>query len=134
MKYELDWSHLEQASRPYYSNRHLVSIFTGIDPYDVYDAQIEVCRLNKKSVSDAWGGQMFVKVFHFLGFNTSDRFIKFDPDTDKPCIMRCIIPGYHSQWWAFVYQDGIINNKWTIDQWQARHTNLKITSMLQIWI
>lgn len=73
---------------------------TGLD---FEEADQAVKSISRKS----WSGQTYVKVFQNLGFNTNARFVKFDPTTPYPCIMRCRnhLKGY---WLLFLYHDGII--------------------------
>lgn len=132
MSYELAWEHLERMERG--SNISLCALFTGLPVFDIREARKEVCRQNNKPNADAWGGQAFVQVFRFLGFNTDARFVKFDPNTDKPCIMRTVDPDVKGRWYAFVYNDGLVNNSYTLKEWQQYFPDLKITSMLQVWI
>lgn len=120
MKYELDWDRDSLLK----SNQWFVAVLTGLS-----DEEIHAISPSKAK----WRVQVFVEVFKKLGFNTSERFVKFDPDTDKPCIMRTTSfqKGY---WYAWIYYDGLVNNTWTISGFNERWPRLKITSMLQVWI
>lgn len=102
----------------------LVCMLTGLS--------LEEVQIVTDSTPNRWGGQMFVKVFQSLGFNTNMSFTKFDPkDTD---------------WWAYVYYDNVIydsnggkhNFKLCTREYKGkfyfRHIQLRITSMLQVWI
>jgi len=131
MTYELDWNRPHE--KDLHDNFTLVGILTGLPKEDLIEAQKEVWRLNRRSLSKGWGGQSFIQLFRFLGFNTNNRFIKFDPDTDKPCIMRTTSfqKGY---WYGFIYHDGLVNNEMALEDWKKCYKKLKITSMLQIWI
>lgn len=130
--YELAWEHLEEASKG--NNFALVAVLTGLEIDDIKEVNIEVCRVNGISrYKTAWGGQHFIKLFRALGFNTNDRFVKFDPNTDKPCIIRTTSfqKGY---WYAFIFDGKLVDNIWTLEQFHVRWKKLKITSMLQVWI
>ena len=106
----------------------MIAILTGL-PFD----EIIQAAPDKK----AWHSRDFIATFRKLGFNTSDRFIKFDEKTDKPCIMRTTSDrkGY---WYGWVYYDEMIyigNHEGIyLDTWKKDYNDLKITSMLQVWI
>lgn len=132
-KYELDWQNFTKEDLE--NNYVTVKVLTGAEFDDIEIARKEVWRLAGRKDSRAWYGQSFIQVFRMLGFNTS-KFIKFDPDTDKPCIMRCKYLRDESHWHAFIYHDGLVNNRWTLEEWRKSHIEKywKITSMLQVWI
>jgi len=129
MNYELDWAWLGSAG----GNIEVVGILTGIPEEDILIAQKEVWRVNKYKDLKSWPGPAFIKMFRFLGFNTNDRFIKFDPNTDKPCIMRttCYRKNY---WFVWIYDGEHVNNTYTLAEWKKEYKKFKITSMLQVWI
>lgn len=118
MKYELDWHRRER------DNRWFIGVLTGL-PYDEIKAACPA--------GDCWGGQAFVMAFRKLGFNTTPRWVKFDPGTDKPCIIRTTSEkkGY---WHAWIYNDGLVNNSYTLEQFTKEFPEDRITSMLQVWI
>jgi hypothetical protein len=121
--YELDWEGV-RWSNIQYSNTRLVKILTGLSYEEIKTAAPD---------KEAWNGQDFIKTFYKLGFNTSERFIKFDPATDKPCIMRTT--WYTKKnWGAFIYNNGLVNNYYTLDMWKDAFPEIRITSMLQVWI
>ena len=86
-----------------------------------------------------WSGQAFVRAFQKLGYSCNNRFIKFDKNTGYPCLMRCHkIRKKENHWYGFVYYDGYIYHvsagKITWALWNDWYPDLKITSMLQVWI
>lgn len=102
---------------------------TGLEWEEIWDATHDV-----KIAS----GQWFIKTFRKLGFNTNTRWIKFDKQTEFPCMMRCKIPHDKKHWAGWVYYDGhvydIREGKLTWAEWNAMWPNYKVTSMLQVWI
>jgi len=123
MDYELAWNSV-CAGQTDFTNIELVGILTGLS----YE-EIELAAPLKPT----WNGQAFVKTFTKLGFNTSERFCKFDPETRKPCLMRAT--WYQKGYWsAWIYDGKLVNNMWTLEEWQKKYHKLKITSMLQVWI
>lgn len=126
-KYELDWT------RCYPENQHFtkIAILTGL-PIE----EIEAAAPNRR---DGWYARDYIQTFRKLGFNTSNRFIKFDPDTIYPCIMRFTDVGDKSgHWYAEVYYDHWVecgNEEWDFDHWlYYMNGSVRITSMLQVWI
>ncbi len=121
-------------------NQSVISSLTGLDFEDSDKSVKEVKRL-------LWSGQTYVQVFRKLGFNTNPRFIKFDPQTPYPCIMRCI---NHKKgvWYLFLYHQGVVydihgNSFHLNDPSEVSKMNgsyflkwyrMKVTSMLQVWI
>ena len=136
MKYEIEVVNYG----PDLHNHSAISSLTGLS---FEEADQVVKDVNRK----CWGGQTYVKVFQNLGFNTNPRFIKFDPATPYPCIMRCSnhVKGY---WYLFIYHDGIVydlyGNSFRLDDktyvskrngsYFLKHYGMKVTSMLQVWI
>lgn len=103
-------------------------------------------EVDKVVNKDRMTGSEHVKAFNQLGFNTNKRFIKFDPKTYYPAVLRCAGKGC---WYAFVYSNGMvfdpynnlafsINDKKRVkrikNSYYLTDYNLKITSMLQVWI
>ncbi len=121
-------------------NQSVISSLTGLDFEDSDMAVKEVKRLS-------WSGQTYVQVFRKLGFNTNQRFVKFDPETPYPCIMRCI---NHKKgvWYLFLYHQGMVydihgNSFHLNDPDEVAKVNgsyflkwygMKVSSMLQVWI
>lgn len=112
---------------------------TGLDLMEIID---------DPDIKDRMRGSDFIKTFNKLGYNTNNRFIKFDQDTKYPIIMRCV-GDQKGVWFAFVYSNGKIFNPSNNDIFDINDTNiirkykksffikpyrLKITSMLQVWI
>ena len=121
-------------------NQSVISSLTGLDFEEANQAVQSISR-------NSWSGQTYVKVFQNLGFNTNPRFIKFDPKTPYPCIMRCRNhkKGY---WYLFLYHDGIVYdlhaNSFRLDDhynvasrkgsYFLKNYGMKVTSMLQVWV
>lgn len=121
-------------------NQSVISSLTGLD-FDEADQAVK--SISRKS----WSGQTYVKVFQNLGFNTNPRFVKFDPITPYPCVMRCRNhkKGY---WYLFLYHDGIVydihGNSFRLDDpynvtirkgsYILKNYGMKVTSMLQVWV
>ena len=121
-------------------NQSVISSLTGLN---FEEADQAVRSISRKS----WVGQTYVKVFQNLGFNTNPRFVKFNPDTPYPCIMRCRnhVKGY---WYLFLYHDGMVydihgNSFRLYDPYNVASRNgsyflknygMKVTSMLQVWV
>lgn len=121
-------------------NRSMTNLYctlTGLEPEEV-----------EPLIKQRMGGQMFISIFRELGYNTNDRFIKFDRNTPYPIVLRCC---NHEKgvWFPFVYHQGIIfdvcyNRFINIDDKnQVRCMNgkyflidygMRVTSMLQVWI
>lgn len=107
----------------------------------------EICILTGLSLEEVrpvtrnttrWTGQQYIKVFRHFGFNTNDRFVRFDRKTKYPCMIRCRVPNVKSHWAGFIYYDGHIyhpeEGKLTWAEWNSLWPNYKVTSMLQVWI
>jgi len=135
MKYEVDIV----CYGPELYNQSVISSLTGIN---FEEADKAVRAINRRS----WSGQTYVKAFQNLGFKTNPRFVKFDPSTPWPCIMRCRnhVKGY---WYIFLYHDGIVydlyGNSFPLDDpcnvvnrngsYFLNHYGMKVTSILQVW-
>lgn len=121
-------------------NQSVISSLTGLDFEESDKVVKQVKRLS-------WSGQTYVQVFRKLGFNTNPRFIKYDPETPYPCIMRCV---NHKKgvWYLFMYHQGLVydihgNSFHLNDPNEVSNRNgsyilkwygMKVTSMLQVWI
>ncbi|MCF0074039.1 hypothetical protein LZD49_26390 [Dyadobacter sp. CY261] len=116
--YELDWN------RPERDNRYYIGVLTGLPASELLAA----CP--KK---DLWRGPEFVQAFKKLGFNTSEGWVKFDSQTDKPCLLRTT-SDQKNMWFVWIYHNGVINNRWTVGEWREEYKELRITSMLQVWL
>lgn len=123
-----------------YHHESTISTLTGLEFEEAKEAV-------KKMKTKRWTGQVYIKCFQMLGFNTNQRFIRFDPSTDKPCILRCRnhTKGY---WYLFYYNNGFIHD---IHGWRfslkdpesvsfkngsyfLKDYGMKVTSMLEVWI
>jgi len=121
---------IEFVNNPYYYCTRLVAMCTGY----TLDQLLSV----HDPKQGGWRGKDFINLFNVLGFNCNHRFIKFDPKTEHPCLMRSKIFNVSSFWEVCVYYNGICyvpgHGKYTLDEYQDTFKDLKITSMLQVWI
>lgn len=125
MKYEI-----EHIAYPNHYIESEIAMLTGLELEDILPISGKVTR---------WSGSAYVKVFQSLGYSCNPRFIKFDKQTQYPCLMRT-----HNQikkepyWYGFVYYDGFVYDinfgKITWAQWNELCPELRVTSMLQVWI
>lgn len=136
MKYEFK---IVNYGRPYFHESTL-STLTGLEFDDVHS-------FVKSIGKNKWGGQLYIKALQNLGFNTNPRFIKFNPETSYPCILRC---RNHENgiWYLFYFCNGIIYDCWgtsflLTDKSQVatikgsyflKQYQMKVTSMLEVWI
>ncbi|MBE8712547.1 hypothetical protein [Sphingobacterium hungaricum] len=127
----------------YGSDFHHHSVISTLTGLSFEEADKVVKDVRRKG----WSGQTYIKVFQNLGFNTNPRFIKFDPATPYPCILRCRnqVKGY---WYLFYYNDGIVydgyGKSFALDDniqiskrggaYFLKRYRMKVTSMLQVWI
>lgn len=86
-----------------------------------------------------WRGSSFVEVAQLLRYNCNRQFKPFDARTPWPCILRCQSPSIKSGWWALAYANGAVYDPWResitwLDDFVRFYPEVKITSMLQIWI
>lgn len=123
-----------------YFHESTLSTLTGLD----FD---EVHPLVKSIGKERWGGQLYIKALQNLGFNTNPRFVKFNPDTSYPCIIRC---RNHEKgiWYLFYFCNGIVydwlgnsfllTDKSHVAKIRGSHFlkqyQMKVTSMLEVWI
>jgi len=135
-KYEFDVINYGEL----YFNESVLSTLTGLEINEVH-------RLVKSIGKKRWGGQLYIKALQILRFNTNPRFVKFNPETPYPCILRC---RNHQKgiWYLFYYCNGIIydycgNSFLLINKSQVaiikgsfflKQYQMKITSMLEVWI
>lgn len=89
---------------------------------------------------DIWFTKDYLNTFHELGFNTNERFRKFDPETVYPCIMRCKrVREENGYWYGWIYNNHWVydthGSVWTFDEWIDQFKKeYRVTSMLQVWI
>jgi len=127
MKFELspNWE-----QRPDFWKHSLFHIITGLE-YDELD--LVICK-NKNS------GQGWIEMFRELGFNVTPRWKKFDMGTEVPSVIRCKSINDKSHWYPYIYYDNEIYSAlyggyWaSIDSFLEDNKELKITSMIQVWI
>lgn len=136
MKYEIE---IINYGDPYFHESTL-STLTGLPFEEVHD-MVESIRKKR------WGGQLYIKAFQNLGFNTNSRFIRFDPRTTYPCILRCRnhVKGY---WYLFYFNAGVIydcyGNQFELSDtynvinrkgsYFLKNYGMKVTSMLEVWV
>lgn len=123
---------IEYVCKPGYHNLCNVAMLTGIP----IDELIEYYGRN-----NLWYTRTYIKVFQELCFNCDSRFVKFRPDTDKPCIMRMSKVGIdENRWYSAIYYDGFVYassfGKVDFETWITKHMDgkFRITSMLRVWI
>lgn len=138
MKYEIEFVNLG-------FDKGMASIFcslTGLEEHEI-----------TPHIKDRLRGSDFKRIFNKLGYNTNQRFVKFDPETEYPVVLR--LQGKEKgYWYAFVYHNGQIydpwnnriilldsgsevrklNGKYFIENFFFYGQTLRITSMLQVWI
>jgi hypothetical protein len=119
----------------------MLATITGISKEEIYE-RLPATLTRAKS----WRGRNFIEAARGLGFNVNPRFIKFDPATPWPCILRVQVPDawdWKGCWWALVYNQGYVyNGAGGEDDWHccslknflAANPGCRITSMLQIWM
>lgn len=126
-KYELE---LVNFGGKYYMES-MIATLTGLDLEDI---------LAVRPYKDRWIGGEIAQLIRDLGYNTNLRFTKFNRNTKYPCLMRT-----HDRfkkngtWYSFVYYDGMVGcNGYTEfvpwSQFNMDNPNLRVTTMLQVWI
>jgi hypothetical protein len=124
-KYELDWTRIHD------NHHHLViAVLTGHSIEDIIAAS---------PTYDSWAPRDYINTFRKLGFNTNNRFIKFNPETPYPCLMRYTRTDIDEPYWyGSVYYDHKVDEgsaRWAFDNWLKYHNGtIRVTSMLQVWI
>lgn len=131
MKYEIEIVNFEQSEQDcarYWAESEIATL-TGLGLEEILQVTAGATR---------YYGQWFVQTFRKLGFNTNPRWVKFDKNTEHPCMMRCKIPHDKHHWAGFIYYDGHIYHpdygKLTWAKWNECWPNYRVTSMLQVWI
>lgn len=151
-KYEIE--HV-QVAEPEKACAAMVAMLTGL-PLDEVWAKLPA-RLRK---NDGWYSRDFIDTFRGLGYDCSPRFVKFDPDTRYPCLLRfgptarglvwrrarkrretgdpeAQLTEREKHWWnVWVYYDGLVYEPRYTGPWLF-HTmgkDVRPTSMMQVWI
>lgn len=131
MKYEIEVVNFEQSEQDgarYWAESE-IAMLTGLSLDEILQVTAGCTR---------YYGQWWVKTFRALGFNTNERWVKFDKKTVHPCMIRCKIPHDKNHWAGFIYYDGHVYNpdygKLTWSKWNELWPNYRVTSMLQVWI
>jgi hypothetical protein len=112
----------------------LLATVTGLPKHEIWKRLPE--HLKKLG---GWRGSSFVEVARLLGYNCNRQFIPFNARTTWPCILRCQLPHIKNGWWALAYANGAVYNPsdssvvW-LDDFIRWNPEVRITSMLQIWI
>ncbi len=136
MKYEFE---IVNYGRPYFHESTL-STLTGLE----FD---EVHTFVKSTGKKRWGGQLYIKALQNLGFNTNPRFVKFNADSNYPCILRCRNKE-KGVWYLFYYCNGTVYDCWgnSFELTDKSHVatirrsyflkkyQMKVTSILEVWI
>ncbi len=130
--YEIE---LVTASSEWDFHESLLATITGLPKSEIWAKLPE--HLQK---ANSWRGHSFIEVARLLGYNCNRRFVEFDAKTPWPCILRCQTPDIKNGWWALAYANGQVYDvygrphaQW-FDDFMRRYPELKITSMLQIWV
>ncbi len=133
MKFEI-----EPVCWPDYPHLNDLGTLTGLDLDELIAAS--------KDLGIRWNGQTYIKLLNNLGFNTGRGFVKFDANTQYPCLLR-LSRSDDKYWYTYPYYDGFIYHG--LDRFDLKsHSKLingkyfltlnnkpyKITSMLQVWI
>lgn len=118
--------------------KSLIATLTGLEERDIDE---------KVNLGESFTGPQLAEAFQSLGFNTS-KYIKFDPLTEFPCVLR-VQARKGNSWHIFGYYDFFLYTCYPDSTWrtkfQWKYINrkyylilnddvLKITSMLQVWI
>lgn len=117
----------------YFDGKHhetIIGLLTGLTL-----EEIEAATPRRKF----WYTRDYMHAFFKLGFNTNPRFIRFDPATEYPCIMRCQKKPDDGHWYGWVYYDNLVYHThgylWEFDKWIEEYSeDFRVTSMLQVWI
>jgi hypothetical protein len=112
----------------------LLATVTGLPKAEIQERLPE--HLQKPG---GWRGSSFVEVARLLGYNCNRQFKPFEARTSWPCILRCQSPELKPNWWALAYANGAVYDPWQesitwLDDFVRFCPEVKITSMLQIWI
>jgi hypothetical protein len=126
-KYEIEY-----VCKPGYHWQSEIAMLTGYPVEDVIEVIPE---------RHIWYAKNFINTFKLLGFNHDPRFVKFNPATDKPCLMRFVKAGTkENRWYSAVYYDGHVYavgyGKMTFERFVKVHItpHYRVTSMLRVWI
>lgn len=115
-----------------------LATLTGLSKAEVYEAMPAEYR-----GKDSFRSRGYIDCARALGFNTNQRFIKWDPKTPWPCIMRVQVPdewGWKGRWWSLIYHDGMVYDvscpphERCFQLWQRDNPGCRVTSMLQVWM
>lgn len=125
MKYEIE--HVA------YLNHYIeseIARLTGLELEEILVVSGKVTR---------WNGSAYVRTIQSLGYSCNPRFKKFNKETEYPSLMRCHrIRKKEKYWYGFVYYDGFVydvyNGRMTWAEWNHIYTDMRVTSMLQVWI
>lgn len=123
-KWELDF-----VNNPCHYLQRLVAMISGYYIQEV----IEVI-----SKDDGWRAKDFIQTFNKLGYQCDERFNKFKPDVDSPVLLRAKIFNDPSHWFVCVYCQGRCyipgDGIYSIEEFENKYHDLKITSMLRVFL
>ena len=124
-KYELDYGRSEENG-----HHEEIAILTGHSIEDIIAAS---------SLKSIWHTSDYILAFQKLGFNCDTRFVKFDPKTDKPCMMRFTRKDIKDNYWySHVYYNDKVyfgRGEWCrFDDFRELNPEIRITSMLRVWL
>jgi hypothetical protein len=112
----------------------LIAVLTGLP-------LCEVIAASKVKPGAGWYGREMRDLVHSLGFNCSPRFLPFDPNTPYPALMRYVFKKENrgTGWDVLAYNDRKVYlpvQEWVmeLENFKTCNRNLKITSMMQVWI
>lgn len=112
----------------------MYATLTGLPKHEVWEKWPDSLRL-----AGSWGGQDFVRAARALGFNCNVRWVKFDPETPWPCILRLQDTTLKSGWRSRLHHQGNVYHVDSgiiqpLEKFLFNCQHLRITSMLQVWM
>ena len=135
MKYEVEWVRPEQEDQYLHA---LIATVTGLP-------LAEILAAHTKN-GNRWYYRDIKALIRSLGFVCPPQFIKFDPATPYPALLRYSPTkeemrreGIKSAWSSLLaYNDGHVmgdHGPYPIAEWQSFHEgHYRITSMLPVWM
>lgn len=107
-----------------------IAMLTGLELEDIQPLTSKLTSIR---------GKTYIEIFRKLGYSCNPRFIKFDKNSEYPCLMRTRKLKDKKYWYGFIYYDGKVYDHnyaevLTWAKWNANYPNYRVTSMLQVWI